>query len=38
VDIAAKYIYRGWTAVLKHAPKLALLFLSASLGVRMAGR
>ena len=34
VDIAVKYIYRGYTVVLKHAPKLALLVISAMLGVR----
>jgi hypothetical protein len=35
VDIAVKYIYRGYTAVLRHLPKLALLLVSASLGVRL---
>jgi hypothetical protein len=33
VDIAVKYIYRGYTAALKHLPTLALLVVAASLGV-----
>jgi hypothetical protein len=33
VDIASKYIYRGYTTVLKHLPKLALLVVASSLGV-----
>ncbi|GBF91682.1 hypothetical protein Rsub_03986 [Raphidocelis subcapitata] len=35
VDIAVKYIYRGYTVVLKHLPKLALLAVSATLGLEL---
>ena len=37
VDIAVKYIYRGYTAVTRHLPKVALLFVAASLGVSNSG-
>ncbi|KAI8464760.1 MAG: FAE1/Type III polyketide synthase-like protein-domain-containing protein [Monoraphidium minutum] len=36
VDIASKYIYRGYTKLCRHFPTLALLTVAASLGLELA--